>query len=294
MRRSLRDRVVTPARILALGREVRAVVRARRPAVVVAWNSRGLLATRAARPDARLVFHQNELFPGPLARATVRAAARRADLTIALSREIAADLGVPADVVPGGVDPSEYPHAWPRPGPATALYLGALVPWKRPDLALEAVALAANEVPELRLTVAGEEIGDVGRLGARLRERAQERDLAGRVRFAGRVADPRELLAASHCLLHCADREPYGMAIVEALASALPVAAPEAAGPTEILDATCARLYAPGDASAAAAALVDVLRNAEALGRAARAKAERDHSLANAQARYRELLAPLR
>jgi glycosyltransferase involved in cell wall biosynthesis len=294
MRRSLRDRALTPARIVALGREVRAVVRARRPAVVVAWNSRGLLATRAARLDSRLVFHQNEFVPGPLIGAAVRSAARHADLTVALSGVIASDLGLPAHVVRGGVDPAEYQHDWPRPGPPTALYLGALVPWKRPDLALEAIALAAAELPELRLTIAGGVIGDVGDLSARLRERAAQNDLAGRVDFVGPIADPRGLLSSCHCLLHCADREPYGMAIVEALAAGLPVAAPAAGGPTEILDATCARLYAPGDAAAAAAALVDVVRNAEALGRAARAKAKRDHSLATAQARYRELLAPLR
>jgi glycosyltransferase involved in cell wall biosynthesis len=294
MRRSVRDRALTPARLLALGREVRAIARARRPAVVVAWNSRGLLATRAARLDSRVVFHQNELVAGALTGAAVRSAARRADLNIALSDTIARDLGLPAHVVPGGVDPAEYEHGWPRPGPPTALYLGALVPWKRPDLALEAVARAAAELPELRLTVAGDAIGDVGDLGARLRERALERDLADRVQFAGRVDDPRALLAASHCLLHCADREPYGMAIVEALASGLPVAAPAAGGPTEIVDETCGRLYAPGEPAAAAAALVEVIRNAESLGRAARTKAERDHSLAAAQARYRELLDPLR
>lgn len=294
MRRSIRDRVLTPARILGLAREVRAVVRARRPAVTVAWNSRGLLAARAAGGHTRLVFHQNELLPGRLARTAVRSAARRADLTIALSGEIGADLAVPAQIVRGGVDVADYRGSWPRPGPPTALYLGALVPWKRPDLALEAVALAAREVPDLRLTVAGEAIGDVGDLDLQLRARASHDDLAGRVTFVGHVPDPRGLLAASHCLLHCAEREPYGMAIVEALASALPVVAPAAGGPLEILDETCSRLYASGDPAAAAATLVKVLRDAESLGRGARSKAERDHSLAQAQARYRDLLTPLR
>ena len=294
MRRSAGDRLATPARILGLARELRAMARARRPAVVVAWNSRGLLAARAAGLDGRLVFQQNEFLAGPLVARVVRASARRADLTVALSHAIAADLGVAAQVVHGGVDPGDYDHAWPRPGPPTALYLGALVPWKRPDLALEAVALAARELPELRLTLAGSPIGDVRGLEPLLRARVAQDDLAGRVHFAGRVADPRGLLASAHCLLHCADREPYGMAIVEALASGLPVAAPAAGGPTEIVDESCGRLYAPGDAHAAAAALVDVLRNRETLGPAARTKAESDHSLARAQARYRELLEPLR
>jgi glycosyltransferase involved in cell wall biosynthesis len=294
MRRSVGDRLATPMRILGLARELRSAAERRDPAVVIAWNSRGLLAARAARLDTRLVFHQNELLRGPIVAPAVRSAARRADLVVALSDTIAADLGVPAEVVRGGVDPGEYRHAWPRSGPPTALYLGALVPWKRPDLALEAVALAVRELPELQLRMAGSAIGDVGALDERLRERAAQPDLAGRVDFAGRVADPGELLANAHCLLHCADREPYGMAMVEALASGLPIVAPAAGGPTEIVDESCGRLYEPGNPSAAAAALVDVVRSAEALGRAARTKAERDHSLARAQARYRELLTPLR
>jgi glycosyltransferase involved in cell wall biosynthesis len=294
MRRSIRDRVATPARIFGLGRELRAVGRARAPAVVVAWNSRGLLATRAGRLDTRLVFQQNELVRGRLTAAAVRRSARRVDMTVALSHTIAADLGVDAQVVPGGVDPADYRHGWPRPGPPTALWLGALVPWKRPDLALDAVAQAARELPELRLTMAGSTIGEDRGLLARLRERAGRDDLAGRVDFVGHIADPRDLLASSHCLLHCADREPYGMAIVEALASGLPVVAPAAGGPAELIDAMCGRLYAPGDAATAAGALVEILRDPEPLGRAARSKAERDLSLSTAQARYRELLAPLR
>lgn len=293
-RGSIGDRFAAPARILGLGRELRATVRARAPAVVVAWNSRGLLAVRAARLDTRLVFQQNELVRGRLTAATVRRLAARTDLTIALSHTIAADLGVDAQVVPGGVEPADYRHGWPRPGPPTALYLGALVPWKRPDLALDAVALAARELPELRLIVAGTTIGDDSQLVARLRERAARDDLSGRVDFAGHVADPRDLLARAHCLLHCADREPYGMAIVEALASGLPVAAPAAGGPAEIVDGACGRLYEPGNAAAAATALVEVLRNPQPLGLAARSKAERELSLSTAQARYRELLAPLR
>ena len=46
------------------------------------------------------------------------------------------------------------------------------------------------------------------------------------MRFLGAVADPRAALARAHCLLHCADREPFGLALVEALAAGRPVAAP--------------------------------------------------------------------
>ena len=141
-------------------------------------------------------------------------------------------------------------------GPPRALCLGALVPWKRADLALE----IAVRIPELRLDVAGAPLpGDPPGFAAALRERALRPDVAGRVRFLGAVDDPREPLAAAHCLLHCADREPFGLALVEALAAGRPVVAPAAAGPLEIVTPACGRLYRPGDPAEGAAALRSAL-----------------------------------
>ena len=45
-------------------------------------------------------------------------------------------------------DPDREPSGEPE-----ALLLGALVGWKRPRLALEAVALAARELPDIKLTI---------------------------------------------------------------------------------------------------------------------------------------------
>jgi glycosyltransferase involved in cell wall biosynthesis len=149
--------------------------------------------------------------------------------------------------------------------------LGALVPWKRADLALEIAA----RVPELQLELAGATLpGDAGGFEAGLRARAAPRDLAGRVTFAGALADPRAALARSHVLLHCADAEPFGMALLEALATGRPVAAAAAAGPLEIVEDGAGRLYAPGDAGAGADAVRALLADTAAPG-AARARAER-------------------
>ena len=143
--------------------------------------------------------------------------------------------------------------------------LGALVAWKRPELALA----VAERMPELRLTIAGAPLAD-GRTQAALRERAAA--LGDRVTLAGQV-QARAALHAAHVLLHCADAEPYGLALVEALACGRPVVAPAAGGPLEIVTGGAGRLYPPGDADAAAAALRAVLADPEAPA-AARRRAE--------------------
>ena len=163
--------------------------------------------------------------------------------------------------------------------------VGALVPWKRPDLALEVAAL----LPELRLEIAGARIpGDDPGFEMALRRRADAPDLRGRVTFLGALADPRPALARAHCLLHCADAEPYGLALVEALAAGRPVVAPAAAGPLEIVG-DGGRLYPPGNAGAAADALEAVVADPVA-GARARARAEQRFSVAASAARLRESL----
>ena len=92
--------------------------------------------------------------------------------------------------------------------------------------------------------------------------------------FLGPVEDPRPVLARAHCLLHCSDAEPWGLALVEALATGRPVVAPDAAGPREIVADGAGRLFAPDDADAAAAALRAVLADPAAPA-AARARGER-------------------
>ena len=168
--------------------------------------------------------------------------------------------------------------------------------WKRPDLALEAVALASGELPDLRLALAGHAVGPAGeRLLAALRRRAAEPDLAGRVRFLGALPEPRAALAEAACLLHCADREPFGLVLLEAMAAGRPVVAPDGGGPAEILAEGGGRLFTPGDAADAARALVATLadpRTAREAGRQARRRAEQRFTLAAARERWRAAAAP--
>jgi glycosyltransferase involved in cell wall biosynthesis len=292
--RSLRMRGARARAVLGLsGLAVDAARLARRhaPAALVAWGSRAVLATAAApRGGAPWLAVHHDLLPSAGVAAAVRAATRRADGVVATSRAVACDVTAttrdalhaagepPAGEAPAavtilhpGVDLAAWTPLPPAGGPPRALVLGALVPWKRGDVALEIAA----RLPQLRLEIAGAPLpGDGEAFHAGLRVRAGRPDLAGRVTFSGALADPRPALARAHLLLHCADAEPFGMALLEALASGRPVAAPASAGPLEIVGDGAGRLYAPGDPAAGAEAVGALLEDPEAPARA-RARAER-------------------
>lgn len=138
-------------------------------------------------------------------RLRVRTALRRARLVVALSPSAARDLvdfiGVDASrvrIVPNGVPSTPYTPAEPTrrstarvalgvADETTILYVGALVPEKGVDVAIEAVARAR----EVQLVVVGEG-PERGRL-----EKLAERGAAGRVRFLGWIAEPRLAYAAA-------------------------------------------------------------------------------------------------
>jgi glycosyltransferase involved in cell wall biosynthesis len=246
------------AGLLGLAGEVTRLTRRRRPAALVAWGARAGIALAALPRQARppLLAVHCDLAPDGAAGAAVRAAAGRADAGVALSHAIAASVDPGATVLHPGVDLGAWTPSPLPEGPSRALFLGALVAWKRPDLALEIAA----RTPGLELELAGAPLpGDDGAVLAGLQRRAAGADLRGRVHFLGGLQDPRPALARAHVLLHCADAEPYGLALVEALAAGRPVVAPDAAGPREIVTPECGRLYRPGDAAAGAAALREVL-----------------------------------
>lgn len=204
-----------------------------KPDTLVAWGAKAVMAAAIVPAKRRLAVH-HDLFDSPALRGAVRATTRRAHVVVAASQAIADELRLPATILHPGVDLTRYTPTPLPDGPPKALVAGALVGWKRPDLAVE----IARRMPELQVTFAGEPLpGDP----------MPDLDPPPNVTFAGRV-DMAKALQEHHLLLHCADREPYGMVLIEALAAGRPVVAPAAGGPLEILETG---LYEPGNAEAA-------------------------------------------
>ena len=275
--------------LIGLARDVGRIAADERSPVVVAWGMRAVLAAAPPRLGVPVLAVHNDLLPpGPVGTA-VRAATRRCAGSVALSHAIAEDLPDGAAVLHPGVALDGAP-APPPAGRPRVLWLGALVPWKRPDLALDVAA----RVPEAAFDLGGSPLpGDGGEQLAALHRRVAEPALGGRVRLLGQVEDAASELARSHALLHTADAEPFGMVLVEALAAGRPVVAPAAAGPLEIVGQDHGgRLYPPGDADAAAMALRAVLADPGAPA-AARVRAA-DFEVGASAARFAAAVAALR
>ena len=287
LRTGVTERLTAGRELAGHARDVRRLVREVGPDLLVAWGMHTAIvapaATVASGQRPALLVRHVDFLPSPSVARLMRAAVARADRVTVNSQAVARDLdpdgglGDRLSVIPPGIDLSAYDAEWARAEDPEVLVLGALTPWKRPDLALEAVARAAERVPRLRLTIVGAPIDAEGeRLLAELLKRAARPDLEGRVTFAGEVADPRPAIGRAWCLLHCAAREPFPTVVLETLASGRPAVAPSDGGAADIIDESCGRLYAPGDHAAAAESLVELLSRpdlVDRLGAGGRARA---------------------
>ncbi len=258
-----------------------------------AWDLRRLLR---AHPERRIVYCTS-LRPGMLASLAKAGLGRQAlwvvtdllppapvrqltrllalvgcDRAVPLSRFTAEDfvgrsarLRARTVVAYPGVDLERLGRRRDGPVPASAAIVGHVSPTKRTDLALDIAGRVAREEPGFGLAIVG---------SAQYREAdfAFERELKAqvdsddvlrpRVRFVGYADDVAAELSKVGMLLHCRPDEPLGIAMIEAMAAGLPVVAPAAGGPLEIVEhGVTGLLYPPGDSERAAEHVLRFLRD---------------------------------
>jgi glycosyltransferase involved in cell wall biosynthesis len=203
-----------------------------------------LSALWCRRPVVVLVHHVHReqwgvVLPRPLARlgwwleSTVAPRAYRRARYVAVSestRQELAGLGVREEaitVVHNGAGPLPATPPAPRAAVPTVCVLGRLVPHKRVEFALEAVARIRRRLPSLRLDVVGR-----GWWEPRLRETAERLGLGDAVRFHGFVGEvtKRELLASAWVLAMPSIKEGWGLAVMEAAAHGTPAVGLRSAG----------------------------------------------------------------
>jgi glycosyltransferase involved in cell wall biosynthesis len=212
--------------------------------VIAALGTRAAVVTTRHFADAR--------GSTPLNRWVGRRAASRIDAQIAVSAYAAHYIEGDSTVVHAGVRDRERvePHTRQR----TVLVAQRLEPEKRTDLALDAFAASKLADRGWFLVVAGG-----GSLRGSLEWRAERLGIARSTRFLGHASDVQDLMATAGLLLAPRPDEAYGLSVVEAMAAGLPVVAAGGGGHLETVGTvTGAALFAPDDAEAAGALLVDL------------------------------------
>jgi glycosyltransferase involved in cell wall biosynthesis len=248
-----------------------------------------------------------------LTSATMRLIAATATTVVANSAYTARALlasapGANVEVVPNAVDLRRFdPVAIDREAARAALarLLGAeagrrfmlgvvaqLTPWKGQGTAIEALRLACAAGLDAHLLLIGSAkfVASATRFDndayvAGLRRRIADAGLESRVSWLGERGDVPELMRALDVLLLPSQEEPFGRALIEAMALEVPVLATSVGGPPEIVEeGREGFLLAPDEPGAWAAAVLRLAedpREAAALGRAGRERVLRKYTVAH-------------
>ncbi|MFJ6216225.1 glycosyltransferase [Streptomyces sp. NPDC092296] len=204
----------------------------------------GWAACRLARPGARVIVTEHASFlPSvlrqPVSRELYGEVVERADAFLCVSPWLRDRLAQSFpeyeekfQVVPNAVDLAAVPQ---RPEPVRELrrwlFVGNLAPAKGVPLLLTAFAAAVADNPRLELTLVGPGNAEA------VRRRAGELGIGHQVVVHGPV-DPAEVFGLMHdhdLLVHPSKFETFGMTVVEAVATGMPVLVTRCGGPEQTM-----------------------------------------------------------
>jgi glycosyltransferase involved in cell wall biosynthesis len=245
-----------------------------------------LAALTTGRSSARLVLTRHVLFPlHRIHKLTLRRTAR----VIAVSQAVAESLHSQSVfdekkivTIHNGIDFSDFANVDARGASPHKLRIGTvghLAPIKGQEDFVRAAALVIQNHPDTEFIIAGEDKSPARENRIDLEKLILELGLKEKVKLAGWVDDMPAFLANLDLFVSAARAEPFGLAIVEAMAAGVPVVATASEGAREIIDDNkSGRLVSIGDVASLAAA-IDQLMNDET---------ERHRLAQNAQAVARE------
>ena len=160
--------------------------------------------------------------------------------------------------LPNAIDLETYPVSTARG--CKAIFVSRLLPSKRPDMFVRALAQARMKAPELTGVVVG-----YGREEERVRKLAEELGLLpSAVTFLGFRDDIASLLQQASMFVFCSESEGTPNVVLEAMAASLPVITTPAGDAAEIVEQAEAGFVVKfGDVEAAAEAMVQLARSPE-------------------------------
>ena len=240
--------------------QVRRAANRHRAQVVHANSIRAGIVLALARPRAARIVHVRDcLPPGAVSSATLRLIAATATTVIANSQYTAdsvravaprAQLEVlhnPVEIErfdPARIDRERARAALGEAGRRAVLLgvVGQLSPWKGQDTAIRALALLCEQGVDAHLLLIGSAkfVARATRFDNRrylegLHELVAAAGLQQRVSWLGERDDVPELVRALDVLLLPSWEEPFGRALIEAMALEVPVIATNVGGPSEIV-----------------------------------------------------------
>lgn len=261
------------------------------------------LAVRLAS-HGQLVLTRHTLFP---LRTINKPLLRRASRVIAVSGAVAESLrrnGViessKITVVHNGIDIDRFERSSGDRGSAVLVgTVGHLALIKGHDILVRAAALISRRRPDVRFVVIGEDKSPQMENRRSLESLVAELGLSGIVTMPGWQDDIPAVLSSLTLFVSAARSEPFGLAIVEAMAAGLPIVVTASEGALEIIeDGITGKLVPMDDAEALAQAITALLDDpleCSRLARNARLAARDRYSLTrmatDTERVYREALA---
>jgi len=134
--------------------------------------------------------------------------------------------------------------------------------WKGIHTFLEAAAQVAERHSNVHFVIVGGDHYSEPDYPNELKNQAIQSGITQKVHFVGHQADVAGWLQAFDILVHASAKEPFGMVIIEGMASGKPVIAAKAGGPLEIItQGENGLLVPPGDAAGIALAIERLIKD---------------------------------
>ncbi|HEX3145369.1 MAG TPA: glycosyltransferase family 4 protein [Pyrinomonadaceae bacterium] len=263
---------------LATAMKLSRFVRAQNIEIVHAHVARDypLAALASGRSKARLVLTRHVLFPlNRIHKLTLRPTSR----VIAVSHAVAESLrsqsifdGNKIVTIHNGIDLAKFETADPSRA-ARKLRVGTaghLAPIKGHEDFVRAAALVLQNRPDVEFVIAGEDKLQSGENRTALEKLIRELRVSDPVKLIGWIDDMPQFLSTLDLFVSAARSEPFGLAIVEAMAAGVPVVATASEGARETIDEEkTGRLVGVGDVAALARVIEELIDDEAERGRLA-------------------------
>ena len=136
-------------------------------------------------------------------------------------------------IIPNSLDFSKFSISDSKEDYFTFIAIGYLVPIKRYDRVVEAFSRIYKVTPDVRLKIVGD-----GSLRTELENLAESLGVRSAVEFCGFVDRSQipQVIRKAHVLISSSEVETFGMTLVEAFASGIPVVCIDSGGPRDVVE----------------------------------------------------------